>query len=213
MLLERPLKPFWSRNKSYVIKSAVTKKHVFFNIFPFLQNLNVLSNLTISAKHKCWTMFHLIFLLLFQFRSLAGLLSHNRAIGRQRFPGVKTLIQHCWHLMALLIRRLPPTAHLCHLFLFEGVSVTSTPPSACYRTGPSSASVNTTPLARTASAAGRASKPNPGKLVPTCQRPTGPPTAVRIWNVAVAKPVNKDGQRERCNQAAGKALFIFNLYE
>lgn len=96
------------------------------------------------------------------------------------------------------IRRPPLTYVIClFLSLFEGVSVTSTPPSACCRTGPSSASVNTTPLARIASAAGRASKPNPGKLVPTCQRPTGPPTAVRIRNMAGPQPVNKiDGMRD-----------------
>lgn len=45
--------------------------------------------------------------------------------------------------------------------------------------GTSSASVNTTQQARTASAARRASKPSPGRLVPTCQHPMDPPTPVR----------------------------------
>lgn len=78
------------------------------------------------------------------------------------------------------------SSHLCHcpiLFSFKGVSVTFMPPSACCRMGTSSASVNTTPLARTASAAGRASKPSPGRLVPTCQHPMEPPTPVRTQNM------------------------------
>lgn len=56
-------------------------------------------------------------------------------------------------------------------------------PSACCRMGTSSASVNTTPLVRTASVAGRASKPSPGRLVPTCRHPTEPPTPVRTYCV------------------------------
>lgn len=59
------------------------------------------------------------------------------------------------------------------------------PPSACCRMETSSASVNTTPLARTASAAGRASKPSPGRLVPTCQHPMEPPTHVRTQNMFI----------------------------
>lgn len=117
----------------------------------------------------------------------------HQPVSRQHLTGVKmptpasSIISTWWCFSSADIRRPPLTYVIClFLSLFEGVSVTSTPPSACCRTGPSSASVNTTPLARTASAAGRASKPNPGKLVPTCQRPTEPPTAVRIRNVAVA---------------------------
>lgn len=59
------------------------------------------------------------------------------------------------------------------------------PPSACCRKGTSSASVNTTRRARTASAAGRASKPSPGRLVPTCQRPMEAPTPVRAHNMFI----------------------------
>uniref|UniRef100_A0A8D3ABN5 Laminin N-terminal domain-containing protein n=1 Tax=Scophthalmus maximus TaxID=52904 RepID=A0A8D3ABN5_SCOMX len=46
--------------------------------------------------------------------------------------------------------------------------------------GTSSASVNTTPRVRTASAAGRASKPSPGRPVPTCPHLTDPPTPVQL---------------------------------
>lgn len=72
-------------------------------------------------------------------------------------------------------------SHLCWLFSLislKGVSVTSTLPSACWLKGTSSASVNTIPLGRTASDARRASKPSPGKQVPTCLHQLEPPTPV-----------------------------------
>ena len=96
--------------------------------------------------------------------------------------------------LALHTHTAPDTGLLtqvCVLSGRAGVSVTSTPPSACSRTVTSSACVSTTPRAPTASAAKRASRPSPGRLAPTCRRPTDPPTPVRMTQIILSFSYNR----------------------